>query len=1207
MTNDLRSRYPTIGVLAGWQYYWTATPRSYLDPIFRGIRAAARKLQCNLLLGCGMGLAANANVPVRPAWPVLMDGADFVPIGPWNTDGLIIVNPLHAEARSHYIQELRAAGHPLIFVGSGEFGATIVADNTGGTGEAFRHLVEHGHRSIAFIAGNPQDMAGDTGARLHAYRAEVSSYGLIPDERLIAFGNHVVEGGHTAMRQILDRGAPFTAVLASNDESAHGAIRALQEAGRRIPEDVAIIGFDDRLESSVLKPALTTVQIPLFRMGYQAVEHLLQQQAGNESAAQQIKVPTRLMIRESCGCPQCAVRPEPDSAGALYVASPGKGSVGEPVAADPAQGQLVQRMTFAMLAETQSFGIDELEFLCRSLVESFVRSLRQQRSADFQEALTPILNRMARNGDDAHLWQAGISMLRRALPGLLEHAPEPASHDLGYALIDEARLLISAAMRQQHHQYIVDQRWTSNYVGRLTAQLLTTLDQAQIYESLSHYLREMDIHTAWIALFEADDSDPVAWIRIRDVISPDQPLIRSHSREFPPPAWIVPDRPFSLALLPLVGQQSGTGFAAFDMIHLDLLGPIVQQMSAALNTAHLYQQATEGRRLAEEANQIKSRFLSTVSHELRTPLNLIVGMSGLLLQESKEFELKLPDSIQNGIKCIQTNARHLGRLIDDVLDLASSDAGQLRLSFEFIDLREAMQIVAETGRQMAAEKGLIWRASLPNTSPWVWGDRTRLHQVALNLISNAIKFTTQGEVSLSVEVVRDRVLVRVGDTGLGLPAADQQAIFDEFQRSERTILRGYGGIGLGLAICKRLVEMHNGVIGVESSGVEGAGSEFYFSLPMIPAPTLPAPSLSTTRSAHSLRQILLLSSHGNERLRGHLAQRDFDLAIVPIEQSARWLSLLMTEPVSGVLLDISQGSPNGWQALKLLKSSPATRHIPAFFYAAEADIDIVLELDYLTKPVEVAELTRALHQYWPPTDNSLAGRTYLVVDDDPPTLDLHTRIIQSQAGPNRVLGAPNGRVALEILNQTPVDLVLLDLMMPEVDGFAVLEAMRKNEQTCTIPVIVVTGQVLTEDEMTRLNGGVATVLRKGLFGVDETLAHLDSALERRHNLSSEAQRLVRKAMAYLHEHYPEAITRKELARYVGMNDDYLTYCFRQETGLTPITYLNRYRVNQARQLLAETNKSITDIALEVGFSNSGYFSRVFRREIGISPDAYRRQ
>jgi YesN/AraC family two-component response regulator len=256
---------------------------------------------------------------------------------------------------------------------------------------------------------------------------------------------------------------------------------------------------------------------------------------------------------------------------------------------------------------------------------------------------------------------------------------------------------------------------------------------------------------------------------------------------------------------------------------------------------------------------------------------------------------------------------------------------------------------------------------------------------------------------------------------------------------------------------------------------------------------------------------------------------------------------------------------------------------------------------------EVAELTRALHQYWPPTDNTLAGRTYLVVDDDPPTLDLHTRIIQSQAGSNRVLGAPNGRVALEILNQTPVDLVLLDLMMPEVDGFAVLEAMRKNEQTRTIPVIVVTGQVLTEDEMTRLNGGVATVLRQGLFGVDETLAHLDSALERRHDLSSEAQRLVRKAMAYLHEHYPEPITRKELARYVGMSDDYLTYCFRQETGLTPITYLNRYRVNQARQLLTETNRSVTDIALEVGFSNSGYFSRVFRREIGISPDAYRRQ
>ena len=155
-------------------------------------------------------------------------------------------------------------------------------------------------------------------------------------------------------------------------------------------------------------------------------------------------------------------------------------------------------------------------------------------------------------------------------------------------------------------------------------------------------------------------------------------------------------------------------------------------------------------------------------------------------------------------------------------------------------------------------------------------------------------------------------------------------------------------------------------------------------------------------------------------------------------------------------------------------------------------------------------------------------------------------------------------------------------------------------------MIVVTGQVLTEAEMARLNQGVVTVLGKGLYSLEETLAHLEAALAHKHKLSGEAQRLVRKSMAYLHEHFTETLTRHEIAKHVGLAEDYLTYCFRQELGMTPITYLNRYRVHQAKQLLKQTDKSVTAIALEVGFSDSGYFSRVFKREVGMAPDLYRR-
>lgn len=1188
-------RRPTIGVLAGWQYYWTATSLSYLDPIYRGVRLAARESACNLLLGCGVGPSAASSDPLRPVWPVVADDSDFVPIGPWNTDGLIVVNPLHSRIRSRYLQEILAARHPLVFVGSGEAGPTIVADNAGGVKQALRHLVDHGHRRIAFIAGSPEDMDGDTGERLRAYKAGVRDYGLASDERLVAFGRHVPEIGRAAMQQIISSGVSFTAVLASNDESAFGALQVLQESGRSVPGDVAVIGFDNRLESAVQIPPLTSVQVPLFNMGYQAVMRLLEQTDNPDPSSERFRVPTRLVIRESCGCAHNNVL-----SSAMEAAMPAI-EAGESL---PMQAQLARSMTAAVLAETQGLGGDEVKTLCQGLVDSFVACLSGNDFSAFRQALDTILARAAAVRDDRHGWQAAISILRDELPLLLESAAPSKQVDRGYVYLDEARLAISAAMRQQHRQFVVKQRQMGDSIGLLTARLLNALDESQIYDTLAGDLPKIGIGAAWVGLFEAEGDDAVAWLRLRAVTTPQQTVIRMRSRAFPPETWVSAEQSFHLALLPLKGQHGSAGFVAFEAVKLDALGVIAQQLSAALNTAQLYRDATEGRRLAEEANQIKSRFLSTVSHELRTPLNFIVGTSGLLLRDSEVADIQLPEQVQQDVERIYANARHLGRLIGDVLDLASSDAGQLRLTYDFVDLNQALRMAAESGHQLAAAKGLTWRTFLPESRVWVWGDHTRLQQVLLNLISNAVKFTDSGEVGMRLEVGAESATVSVYDTGLGLPLSEQNRIFDEFQRSERSITKGYGGIGLGLAICKRLVSIHKGVIGVRSSGEEGSGSTFFFTLPTVIGPTqATAPPLPKIE-----QQILVLfsSAPGSERLQQHLKQRGFDVQGLSIADSAIWLAQLLAGSFSAVVLDISQSLENGWTALRTLKNNPATRHIPTLFFAASSERGVVLDMDYLTKPIEVTELTQALDQQWLVIGPG-QHRTFLVVDDDSHTRDLHARIIQSHSPTNQVLSARNGLEALSILQQTRVDLVLLDLVMPGMDGFAVLEAMQAEERTRNIPVIVVTGQVLTELEMARLNNGVATVLSKGVFDLDETMAHLDAALEHRQKLSSEAQRTVRKAMAYLQQRHAETITRHDLAHHVGMSEDYLTFCFRQELGMTPVAYLNRYRISQAKVLLSTTDRSITAIALDVGFSNSAYFSRVFKRETGVSPGDFRRQ
>lgn len=1166
---------PTIGVLAGWQFYRTATNLSYLAPVFRGISRAAQDMDCNLLLGCGIGPSASPTDPLRPAWPISTPEMDFVPIGPWNTDGIIIANPLHSQVRSAYVQELIAQGHSILFVGAGEEGATIVADNRGGILEAMSHLIRHGHEKIAFIAGTREDMNGDSGKRLRAYEEALHMHNLTRDERLIAFGNHVYGGGEQAMRTILNSDVPFTAVLASNDESALGAIHALIEAGRRVPEDVAVIGFDNRLEGAIHKPSLSSVHVSLFNIGYHALDKMLDHINHGKPLERLSQVETRLIARDSCGCTsgrQIDLMQSPVEISKLPAA-----------------------LSVSVLSQVHSLTDEQVHAFAGQLVDGFLTSIQEGNSTTFKEKLADILCRTVAVDDDAHIWQEALTILAR-------QKWTDVSNDTLRSLLDEARLLISEQMQYQHRQYVLDERWSSSRLSLLTARLLTALDEEQIFAILAEHLKELAIDRAFLVKYIPGETDPFALSSLRDVRLNSTLADGYETRSFPPVDIFGEDKPFILTLIPLTDQTGQLGFMAFGTEHFDLYGTIVQQIGSALNTTRLYREATEGRRLAEETNRIKSRFLSTISHELRNPVGLIIGLSEILLQENEDGLSLLPESAYKDVERIQAYARHLGGLIGDVLDLATSDAGELRLNMEQIDLSDTLRLVIESGAQLAADKGLAWSVKLPEQGPWVIGDRTRLRQVALNLIANAVKFTLSGRVELELEPEGDMVKVMVRDTGLGIPLDEQASIFSEFHRSERSIAHGISGLGLGLSICKRLIELHGGTLGMYSSGVEGEGSSFYFTLPVVDNLADAAQSPSSTLSDRQLILVLTETTDIPASLRERLEAQKVDLCI---EKIGDWRSVFQRRQPDLILLDEASANAKGWEILRELKSNPQARKLPVFFYTSSSEGEALLRLDYLTKPVEAAELNELLDQHWAAEDPQQPSRTFLLVDDDIHILDMQSRIIQSQSSWNRVLKAANGRDALKILQQEQVDLILLDLQMPEMDGFELLEAMREDERFRSIPVIVVTGKVLTKVDMERLNRGVAVVLEKGLFAPEETMEHIMSALERKRKLNRDTQRLVRIAMAYMHEHFSEPISRREVAQYVNIAEDYLTFCFRKELSITPVRYLQRYRVNQAKQLLKNTDKTVTDVALSVGFSDSGYFSRIFHREVGVSPDAFR--
>ena len=265
----------------------------------------------------------------------------------------------------------------------------------------------------------------------------------------------------------------------------------------------------------------------------------------------------------------------------------------------------------------------------------------------------------------------------------------------------------------------------------------------------------------------------------------------------------------------------------------------------------------------------------------------------------------------------------------------------------------------------------------------------------------------------------------------------------------------------------------------------------------------------------------------------------------------------------------------------------------------------MLTFDYMSKLVDTRELSRLLQQHVPPKSEGHHSHTILIVDDDVGILEMHSQMIKRQWPMYEIREARNGREALASMRQVPPNLVLLDLMMPEVDGFEVLAAMRQEDALRHVPVIVLTANVLTEVDMARLHQGVTTVLKKGVFSLEETLQHIQEALAHTQKLSDEKRRFVRQAMAYIHEHFAEPITREDIAAHIGVSKGYLSRSFRNELGLGPIAYLNRYRVDQAKRLLIANQQTITDIAHTVGFADSNYFSRVFRREVGQSPKVYR--
>ena len=509
---------------------------------------------------------------------------------------------------------------------------------------------------------------------------------------------------------------------------------------------------------------------------------------------------------------------------------------------------------------------------------------------------------------------------------------------------------------------------------------------------------------------------------------------------------------------------------------------------------------------AERANQAKSHFLANMSHELRTPLNSVIGFTNILL---KNRSGNLQEKELGFLERISANGRHLLELINEVLDLAKIEAGRMELEFRKVDLRE---LIHETLTQMEGQvraKNLVLQARIPPHLPELETDPGKLKQVLINLVGNALKFTEAGEVTVEVTTLSDGRTpssIRVRDTGIGIPPDRLQAIFEAFQQADGTTSRRFGGTGLGLTISRSLCQLLGYDLKVESRVAKGSTFTILLSERHPAAegaqegegegerPVRPPASAGRRRKkeggdkgaaaraeAHGRRgpprRVLVIDDDGDSRmLLTHLLE-DMDCSVATASSAEEGLSKARGWSPHLITLDLLMPGVTGWEVMRKLKEDPELRSIPVVVVSMvageEEHSNLLGAVDLLTKPVNREDLTRVL-------DRNLflaRDRVALVVEDDPDTRTVVRTYLEEMG--LRVLVAENGADAEIRMEEDRPDIILLDLVMPEMDGLTFLGRLREREDGMGLPVIVCTEKELSREERSRLQTRASEVVTKG--------------------------------------------------------------------------------------------------------------------------------
>ncbi len=1051
---------------------------------------------------------------------------------------------------------------PAIGISAGVYGIpSVTIDFYSGMRAAVEHMLDvHGYSAVGFIRGPEKHPSAED--RYRAYLDLFRDRGMAADERLVTTPRDW-DGGAEAVSELLDErgvvpGRELRALVVASDLLALKAMIALQGRGIRVPEDVAVIGMNDIIESRVASPPLSSVHAPFSELGAVGLSSLLDLMDGKAQPPER-RLPTRLVVRRSCGCPAGAVHYE----------------AGRAAEADTGSGERILSAV-GLSAGTGSELLDPV-------LGSWRASLDRGDFSGFFDRLTELVDHLVRNRMDIAPWQAALAELKRSLGAQLS----PGRRIDAESAIARARAILDEGAIREVNFRAWEENRRAEEMGELNHALLTALDMNRLSQILIPALTRFGIGSAYVCRYarENDFTEADLVFAFRDGEEVSDPALRFPVSDLVPKEKF-PDRRLAYIVQPLYFHETPIGYVLLEIGPRSgvLYEELRNAISNALRTIILFARIESARAAAERSNLIKTRLLSNVSHELRAPVQQILRCIDRLSEKVGADDRDL--------RAIAVNAEHQRRLVGDLLDISRAEIDELDIRRELVDIEPAArEVFAEFAA--SANSGVEWSLEIPEKLPLIQVDPIRFRQILFNLLGNAAKFTEAGRIRLRLETEAPDIVITVADTGPGIPADRQAFVFEPFisSDSQRT---GAGGVGLGLSITRHLVSLHFGTISAESRPGEGAVFRVRLPLPNLDGGALPSAPPPEGGC------LLLVSADGPGEDLAAVAERNrLPIRRVSLEEAERG-ELENIDPAA-IAWDLSAAGGAEWSLFRKIRQHPRLASRPFLLYGAAGLKEKTA--GFLDKNAAEPTLSQAIMLCCPLDGDA----PVLVADDDPAELEFLRGVVLKTVPGLEVIAAADGDEAWEAVRKRRPRLAVLDLMMPGLSGFDILDLMRADDASAKIPVLLRTNKVITAEDVRRLEERSRVLLQnKGVWTEEDLAAGISRVLYGgADRLPQPTSVVVKRAVAYLNEHYRSNITRWKLADAVNVSEYYLSRIFHGELGVTVWEYLTRLRIHRAKELLKASDESVAVVGEKVGFPDQAYFSRVFRKTTGTTPNAYR--